>query len=134
MVHFIRLSGVVSEPDKICDELLMAVFASDFSQSNAFQGSVSSFQHLVHACGGNFLNLKTAMESMFDQIFKRYFAVANTEVDVTPIEGDEAKMSISLSATLTTSAGQQLDFASSVLTADGIATQILVGERLLWTN
>lgn len=131
-VYFTRLSGVVTEPDKICDELLLAVFASDYSQSNAFLGSVSSFQHLVHAAGNNVLLLRSSMTDMFKDLFQRHFSLATVNIDVEPIEGDDAKLAITMSAILTTSEGQRLDFSSMINASNGMATQILVGERLLW--
>lgn len=131
---FPKLSGYITEPEKICDELLLAVFASDYSQSNAFLGKVSSFQFMVHEAGENFRALALGLEGMFTDIFQRYFAIAAVNVKVTPIENDPARMSISMSATLTTTEGRKLDFQSAVKTAKGLATEILVGERQLWMS
>ena len=131
-VAFMTLAGPVTEPDKICDELLMAVFASDYSQSNAFLGNVKSFQFLVHRAGDNFRTLATATESMFKELFTMHFAIATVNVDVRVMESDKAKIAVTLSATLTTDTGQVLDLASQIITADGKAMEILVGDRQLW--
>lgn len=131
-VAFTTLAGPVTEPDKICDELLMAVFASDYSQSNAFIGRVKSFQFLVHRAGDNFRTLATATESMFKELFSLHFAIATVSVSVRVLESDAAKMGVTLSATLTTDTGQVLDLASQIVTADGKATEILVGDRQIW--
>lgn len=131
-VAFTTLAGPVTEPDKICDELLLAVFASDYSQSNAFLGHVKSFQFLVHRAGDNFRTLATATESMFKELFSLHFAIATVNVGVRAMESDPGKITVSLSATLTTDTGQVLDLASQVIAADGKALEILVGDRQLW--
>lgn len=133
-VAFPTLAGPVTEPERILDQLIMAVFASDYSQSNAFRGQVSSFQHLVHISGQNWVNLKGSLNTMFTTILLRHFSIADVTVTVTPINGDPAKMAVSLSAQLTTNTGQRLDLASSIYTADGLVTEILIGDRSVWTR
>ena len=134
MTYWPTLSGFKKEPSEICDELLMATFASDYSQSNAFLGHVSSFQHVVHQSGQNFIMMGTVLESMFQTLASRFFDSAEVVVRARPMEQDTTKIVITLSARLLTNEGQQYDLSSQVQAADGLALKILVGDRELWTR
>lgn len=131
---FHDLAGPVTDPEKICTRLLLAVFASDYSQSNMFQGTVSSFQYLVAEAGGNFVMLKTGMYNMFSDLLLRHFPAANVQVDIEPIPNEPSKVSIQLRAMLTTGEGQQIDFASAILADNDQALQIIVRDRVIWTK
>lgn len=134
MHYFPSLGGYQKEPSAICDRLLIAVFASDYSQSNAFHGYVSSFQYIVQRCGQNFILMSTTLEGMFKDIFQRYFDLAVVTVRVRPMEQDSAKMVITLAATLSTDEGMEFDLQAQVLAADGLAVKILSGDREVWTR
>lgn len=134
MNNFMKLSGPVTEPDAVCDEILMSAFASDYSQSNAFLGHISSFQYLVQNSDGNFRTLATSLERMFNQLFKRYFPVADMTVTTKVMEDKPSHVAVTLSGSLTTGAGQRYDLAAQLIAADGLVIKMLVGERVLWSK
>lgn len=131
---FMTLAGAVTEPDAVCDQILMSAFASDYSQSNAFLGHISSFQYIVQHSDGNYRTLATSLERMFDNLFKRYFPVTDLTCTTRVLEDDPSKIGVTLSGSLTTSAGQRYDLAAQLIAADGLVVKMLVGERVLWQS
>jgi len=83
--------GWVDSSLKTADYLFSHFFASDYSQSYTFIGSVSSFAHILHVNQGSISSTIRELQSSLSDYFGKYFTNVVVEIDDTAtVEGSSS--------------------------------------------
>jgi len=75
--------GFITEIRKKADMVMAHYFASDYSQSNAFLGEVTSLAYQVQQYGSDTNRLKEEIETKLTRYLERYFDAASVTVTIT---------------------------------------------------
>lgn len=89
--------GRVTDPVKKIDMLLGYFYASDFSQSNLFQGKIQSLPQIVQDVGKNYQTMPARTESAVRQILLGYFDDVTISTNLTEIDGEKNSYKINIS-------------------------------------
>lgn len=126
--------GWVTAIDKKCDRILMNAFASDFSQSNAFAGQITSIQHMIYAAGQDVNSAGTTIANALERLYNRFFDSAIFKCTVTAWGDNSGRYDLAIQGTVA-QAGRKYDFGRQLSSANGKIVQFLTktGE-VIWSN
>lgn len=91
-------SGWVGEVGEKADKAMAYFFVSDYSQSVAFAGNITSLSYIVQQYGNDPLTLQSEMQRRVQTYMARIFNEATVEVSVTAAneEVDDGQLNINL--------------------------------------
>lgn len=88
--------GWVNSPILMGDYLISHFFLSDYSQTELYNGSVSSLPYLITQYQGNITGLLTAVQSTLQQYLSRYFSSVTIETNQVPNPTNSSQIGFSI--------------------------------------
>lgn len=88
--------GWVNSPILMGDYLLSHFFLSDFSQTELYNGSISSLPYLITQYQGNISGLLSAVQTTLQQYLSRYFSSVTIETNQVPNPTNSSQIGFSI--------------------------------------
>jgi nucleotide-binding universal stress UspA family protein len=125
-VPSLSASGWVIEIAEKADKLMANFFASDYSQSNIYKGSITSLAYMVREWSKDTYTLSTNMERELFNYLSRYFEEVQVDVSVSEetVSGQGTVLSIELDVIVVEN-GQRYSLGHLITTMDSQVIEII---------
>lgn len=119
-------SAWVGEVSEKADKAIAYFFVSDYSQSVAFGGNITSLSYIVQQYGNDALTLQSEMQRRVQTYMARLFDEATVEVTVTDVdlENDDGQLNINLKISVV-DAGKRYSLARLIKTMNSKVQKII---------
>lgn len=119
-------SAWVGEVGEKADKAIAYFFVSDYSQSVAFSGNITSLSYIVQQYGNDALTLQSEMQRRVQTYMARLFDEATVEVSVTAVdlENDDGQLNINLKISVV-DAGKRYSLARLIKTMNSKVQKII---------
>ena len=119
-------SAWVGEVSEKADKAIAYFFVSDYSQSVAFSGNITSLSYIVQQYGNDALTLQSEMQRRVQTYMARLFDEATVEVSVTAVdlENDDGQLNINLKISVV-DAGKRYSLARLIKTMNSKVQKII---------
>lgn len=104
----LTVQGWVNTPTVVADKLLSDFFLSDYSQTYAFPGNVSSFPKLIQLKRGDLSGLVNDTTSTLKNYLQKFFNAVDLTISYRSMDGSDNAYALEIYLELTDNVGQKV--------------------------
>lgn len=121
----LTIEGWVKTPTTVADKLLSDFFLSDYSQTYAFKGGVSSFSKLIQLHTGELQKLVTETTDRLSTYLRKFFPEVNLEIDYESTDGSDNSYALKIYLEMVDTVGQRLTLGRLLSVENNVITSLM---------